>query len=95
MKCVHHILAIFLTCVGVLYAVSGFIFDYLHPEQISSFPSYLYFLRAIPFIAIAIVIEIFFILRERTNEKTQITCLYCNGRNASWKYNVKRVSYRN
>ena len=34
MKCVHHILAIFLTCVGVLYAVSGFIFDYLHPEQI-------------------------------------------------------------
>lgn len=73
MKCVHHILAIFLTCVGVLYAVSGFIFDYLHPEQISSFPSYLYFLRAIPFIAIAIVIEIFFlVLRERTNEKLKL-----------------------
>ncbi|MFY1810456.1 hypothetical protein ACJ8MF_02290 [Bifidobacterium adolescentis] len=72
MKCVHHILAIFLTCVGVLYAVSGFIFDYLHPEQISSFPSYLYFLRAIPFIAIAIVIEIFLVLRERTNEKLKL-----------------------
>lgn len=65
MKCVHHILAIFLTCVGVLYAVSGFIFDYLHPEQISSFPSYLYFLRAIPFIAIAIVIEIFFSIKGK------------------------------
>lgn len=67
MKCVHHILAIFLTCVGVLYAVSGFIFDYLHPEQISSFPSYLYFLRAIPFIAIAIVIEIFFSIIYKLN----------------------------
>lgn len=60
MNRVHHILAILLTCIGVLYAVSGFILDYLHPERISSFPSYLYFLRAIPFIAIAIVIEILF-----------------------------------
>ena len=65
MKCVHHILAIFLTCVGVLYAVSGFIFDYLHPEQISSFPHISIFFERFLLSAIAIVIENFFSIKGK------------------------------
>ena len=52
-----HILAGLLVCAGLLRTVSGFIFDYLHPEYVSSFPSYLYFLRAVPFLVAAGAIE--------------------------------------
>lgn len=38
-----HVLTALLVCIGLLRTASGFIFDYLHPEYVSSFPSYLFF----------------------------------------------------
>lgn len=65
MNRIHHILAALLICVGFLYAASGFIFDYLHPNQISSFPSYLYLLRVVPFAVIAVIVEIIFLILKK------------------------------
>lgn len=63
-----HILAGLLVCAGLLRTVSGFIFDYLHPEYVSSFPSYLYFLRAVPFLVAAGAIETILFLTKRRNK---------------------------
>ena len=60
-----HVLAALLVCIGLIYAASGFIADYLHPERISSFPSYTYLFLAVPFIIVASVIEIIFLILER------------------------------
>lgn len=63
-----HILAGLLVCAGLLRTVSGFIFDYLHPEYVSSFPSYLYFLRAVPFLVAAGAVETILFLTKRRNK---------------------------
>ena len=68
MRRICHILAGLLVCAGLLRTVSGFIFDYLHPEYVSSFPSYLYLLRAVPFIIAAGVVETVFHLLKRRNK---------------------------
>ena len=66
MRRICHILAGLLVCAGLLRTVSGFIFDYLHPEYVSSFPSYLYFLRAVPFLITAGAVEtILFVIKRR------------------------------
>lgn len=65
MRRICHTLAVLLVCVGLLCTASGFIFDYLHPEYVSSFPSYLYLLRAVPFLIAAGAVEtIFHLLKE-------------------------------
>ena len=68
MRRICHILASLLVGTGLLRTVSGFIFDYLHPEYVSSFPSYLYLLRAVPFIIAAGVVETVFHLLKRRNK---------------------------
>lgn len=68
MRRICHILAGLLVGTGLLRTVSGFIFDYLHPEYVSSFPSYLYFLRAVPFLVAAGAIETFLFLTKRRNK---------------------------
>lgn len=66
MRRICHILVGLLVCAGLLRTVSGFIFDYLHPEYVSSFPSYLYFLRAVPFLITAGAVEtILFVIKRR------------------------------
>ena len=66
MRRICHILVGLLVCTGLLRTVSGFIFDYLHPEYVSSFPSYLYFLRAVPFLITAGAAEtILFVIKRR------------------------------
>lgn len=59
-----HACSLLLVCVGLLCTASGFIFDYLHPEYVSSFPSYLYLLRAVPLLIAAGVVETVFRLLE-------------------------------
>ena len=68
MRRICHILAGLLVCAGLLRTVSGFIFDYLHPEYVSSFPSYLYFLRAVPFLIAAGAVETILFLIKRRNK---------------------------
>lgn len=68
MRRICHTLAVLLVCVGLLCTASGFIFDYLHPEYVSSFPSYLYLLRAVPFLIAAGVVETVFRLLKRRNK---------------------------
>lgn len=68
MRRICHILAGLLVCAGLLRTVSGFIFDYLHPEYVSSFPSYLYFLRAVPFLVAAGAVETILFLTKRRNK---------------------------
>ena len=68
MRRICHILAGLLVCAGLLRTVSGFIFDYLHPEYVSSFPSYLYFLRAVPFLVAAGAIETILFLTKKRNK---------------------------
>lgn len=68
MRRICHTLAVLLVCVGLLCTASGFIFDYLHPEYVSSFPSYLYLLRAVPFLIAAGVVETVFHLLKRRNK---------------------------
>lgn len=68
MRRICHILAGLLVCAGLLRTVSGFIFDYLHPEYVSSFPSYLYFLRAVPFLIAAGAVETILFLTKRRNK---------------------------
>ena len=68
MRRICHTLAALLACVGLLCTASGFIFDYLHPEYVSSFPSYLYLLRAVPLLIAAGVVETVFFLLKRKNE---------------------------
>ena len=63
-----HTLAVLLVCVGLLCTASGFIFDYLHPEYVSSFPSYLYFLRAVPFLVAAGAVETILFLTKKRNK---------------------------
>lgn len=43
-------------------------FDYLHPEYVSSFPSYLYFLRAVPFLVAAGAVETILFLTKKRNK---------------------------
>lgn len=64
-----HVLTALLVCIGLLRTASGFIFDYLHPEYVSSFPSYLYFLRAVPFLIAAGAVETVFLLLKRRKMK--------------------------
>lgn len=72
MRRICHILAGLLVCAGLLRTVSGFIFDYLHPEYVSSFPSYLYFLRAVPFLVAAGAVEtILFIYKNDSASKVR------------------------
>lgn len=68
MRRICHILAGLLVCAGLLRTVSGFIFDYLHPEYVSSFPSYLYFLRAVPFLVAAGAVETILFLTKKRNK---------------------------
>ena len=68
MRRICHILAGLLVGTGLLRTVSGFIFDYLHPEYVSSFPSYLYFLRAVPFLIAAGAVETILFLIKRRNK---------------------------
>ena len=68
MRRICHILAGLLVCAGLLRTVSGFIFDYLHPEYVSSFPSYLYFLRTVPFLIAAGAVETILFLIKRRNK---------------------------
>lgn len=68
MRRICHTLAALLVCVGLLCIASGFVFDYLHPEYVSSFPSYLYLLRAVPLLIAAGVVETVFFLLKRKNE---------------------------
>lgn len=68
MRRICHILAGLLVGTGLLRTVSGFIFDYLHPEYVSSFPSYLYFLRAVPFFIAAGAVETILFLIKRRNK---------------------------
>ena len=68
MRRICHTLAVLLVCVGLLCTASGFIFDYLHPEYVSSFPSYLYLLRAVPFLIAAGAVETIFHLLKRRNK---------------------------
>jgi len=68
MRRICHTLAVLLVCVGLLCTASGFIFDYLHPEYVSSFPSYLYFLRAVPFLIAAGAVETILFLTKRRNK---------------------------
>lgn len=68
MRRICHTLAVLLVCVGLLCTASGFIFDYLHPEYVSSFPSYLYLLRAVPLLIAAGVVETVFRLLKRRNK---------------------------
>ena len=68
MRRICHILAGLLVGTGLLRTVSGFIFDYLHPEYVSSFPSYLYFLRAVPFLNAAGAVETILFLIKRRNK---------------------------
>ena len=68
MRRICHILAGLLVGTGLLRTVSGFIFDYLHPEYVSSFPSYLYFLRAVPFLIAAGAVETILFLTKKRNK---------------------------
>lgn len=68
MRRICHTLAVLLVCVGLLCTASSFIFDYLHPEYVSSFPSYLYLLRAVPLLIAAGVVETVFRLLKRRNK---------------------------
>ena len=68
MRRICHILAGLLVGTGLLRTVSGFIFDYLHPEYVSSFPSYLYFLRAVPFLIATGAVETILFLIKRRNK---------------------------
>lgn len=69
-----HVLTALLVCIGLLCTASGFIFDYLHPEYVSSFPSYLYFLRAVPFLIAAGAVEtVFMVLKRRKMKNSSIS----------------------
>lgn len=61
---VCHIIAVLLVCVGMMCAASGFLFEWLHPEYVSSFPSWLYLLRIVPFVIAAVIVEIILLLTK-------------------------------
>lgn len=60
MRRICHILAGLLVGTGLLRTVSGFIFDYLHPEYVSSFPSYLYFYEQSPSLSLLVLSKLFY-----------------------------------
>ena len=55
-----HVLTALLVCIGLLRTASGFIFDYLHPEYVSSFPSYLFFYERFPSLSLLALSKLFF-----------------------------------
>lgn len=72
MKCVHHILAIFLTCVGVLYAVSGFFLITCIRNRYRVSPHISIFFERFLLSLLQLLLKFFLVLRERTNEKLKL-----------------------